>query len=293
MDEEQSCSPSIYSGTIAFAVIVSFSIFLVFISLGFIWIKRERGRIRAAGVEFLTQLHIGVAWGMSSCFLFLGKNSDAKCGMMAWFIAVPSALVIGSLVAKQYKVWKVLSHKGFQVIRVTNQQLFAITGGIVAVDLIVLTIWSAYDIPHLGLREVDGNEHPLCDTEQFLAFFIVLVAYKFAIISVSAFLAWKSRGLPSAYSEAKHIGFALYNGVFLMIIFIPIILATNDEAFLTWILIIIGLWLWFFSIYLIVVGFILAGLWKDRHLDDSEKNALPDVSKSARTGGTSKSTTPM
>ena len=213
--------------------------------------------------------------------------------MMPWWIVVPSALVIGSLVAKQYKVWKVLSHKGFQVIRITNQQLFAITSGIVAIDLIILVVWSAYDIPHLGLREVDSNEHPLCDTDAFLPFFIVLVAYKFAIIFVSAVLAWKSRGLPSAYSEAKHIGFALYNAVFLMVIFIPIILATNDEAFLTWILILIGLWLWFFSIYLIVVGFILAGLWKDRHLPDSEKNALPDVSKGSRTGGTSKSTTPL
>ena len=64
-DEKESCSPSIYSGTIAFAVIVSLSIFIVLVSLVFIWVKRDRGRIRAAGVEFLTQLHLGVAWGMS------------------------------------------------------------------------------------------------------------------------------------------------------------------------------------------------------------------------------------
>uniref|UniRef100_A0A7S4PGY8 G-protein coupled receptors family 3 profile domain-containing protein n=1 Tax=Paramoeba aestuarina TaxID=180227 RepID=A0A7S4PGY8_9EUKA len=290
-DEEENCSPSIVSGTIAFAVLISVSILIVLMSLVVVWVKRERGRIRAAGVEFLTQLHIGVAWGMSSAFLFMGKASDVKCGMTIWWIAVPSALVIGSLVAKQYKVFKVLSHKGFQVIRITNQQLFAITGGIVAVDLIVLIIWSAMSIPYLGIREVDGEDHPLCDTDDFLPFFIVLVAYKFILIFVSAVLAWKSRGLPSAYSEAKHIGFALYNSVILLVFFLLIILLITDEAFLNWILIIVGLWIWFFSIYLIVVGFILAGLWKDRHLDDSEKNALPDVSKSKNSMG--RSTSPI
>ena len=222
----------------------------------------------------------------------MGKPSDAKCGMAIWWIAVPSALVIGSLVAKQYKVWKVLSHTGFQVIRISNQQLFAITGFIVSIDLVVLIVWSATDIPYLGVRSVDGDDHPLCDTDHFLPFFLVLVIYKFLLIFVSAALAWKSRGLPSAYSEAKHIGFALYNAIFLMVFFLLIILLINDEAFLTWILIVVGLWLWFLSIFLIVVGFILAGLWKDRHLDDSEKNALPDVSK-GKVSGSARSTNPM
>ena len=249
------------------------------ISLIFLFIYRVRGRVRAAGIEFLAQLHIGVMWGMSSCFLFYGKASDAKCGMMPWWIAIPSALVIGSLVAKQYKVFRVLNHSGFQVLKISNTMLFAITGGIVAVDIIVLIVWSAIDLPELGMRKVDGDHHAVCDASDPLPFFIVLIIYKFILIFVSAALAWKSRGLPSAYSEAKHIGFALYNAVFLMIVFIPIILATEDQPFMSWILTQVGLWLWFFSIYLIVVGFILSGLYKDRNLSEEEKNALPDFSK--------------
>ena len=73
-DEEEDCSPSIVSGIIAFSVVISLSIVLVLVSLVFIWVKRERGRVRAAGVEFLTQLHIGTVWGMSRYFSFLFKT---------------------------------------------------------------------------------------------------------------------------------------------------------------------------------------------------------------------------
>ena len=222
-------------------------------------------------------------WGMSSCFLFYGKASDAKCGMISWWIAIPSGLVIGSLVAKQYKVFRVLCHTGFQILKISNTMLLGITGGIIAVDVIVLIIWSAVDLPELGLKKVDGDHHAVCVANDPLPFFVILVVYKFILILVSAGLAWKSRKLPSVYSEAKHIGFALYVAVFLMILFIPIILTTDDQVFMSWILIQVGLWLWFFSIYLMVVGFILYGFFKDRNLPEEQKFLLPDYSKGGST----------
>ena len=92
---------------------------------------------------------------------------------------------------------------------------------------------------------------------------------------MSAVLAWKSREVPSAFSEAKHIGFALYNAVFLMVIFIPIILTLKDHPFLSWVLTVLGLWLWFFSIFLLVIGFVHVGLFKDRNKSENDKNQLP------------------
>ena len=165
-----------------------------------------------------------------------------------------------------------------------RQRLIAITVILVLIDCVILIIWSAIDLPKEGLRKVDGEYHALCVADHFLPFFIILVLYKFLIIFVSAVLAWKSRNLPSAFSEARHIGFALYNAVFLMIIFIPIILALNDQPFFSWILAMLGLWLWFFTIFLLVIGFVHVGLFQDRHKPLKEKNLLP-VSSSSRVSG--------
>jgi len=284
-EDEKGCSPSVPAAIIAFSVLISLSCLAVIASLVVLIWKRDRGRIRVAGLDFLVQFHLSVLWGMTSVFLLLGKPSDAKCGMLPWWIVVPSGCVIASLVSKQYRAWRVLVYEGFfPSINSLRQRLIAITVILVLIDCVILIIWSAIDLPKEGLRKVDGEYHALCVADHFLPFFIILVLYKFLIIFVSAVLAWKSRNLPSAFSEARHIGFALYNAVFLMIIFIPIILALNDQPFFSWILAMLGLWLWFFTIFLLVIGFVHVGLFQDRHKPLKEKNLLP-VSSSSRVSG--------
>lgn len=317
-DEPIDCSPSIELGVIIISVIVSITIIAIIVTMIIFVLLRKRGRVRAAGLYFLLQMSFACIWGISTVYLWLGRPSDVKCGIIPWFIAIPSSLMIGSLVAKQYKIYKIFSHQGFGALIITNKTLALITLGITSFDILVLIIWSAMSIPEGGVREMEGDDHYLCVGDNFLAYFLTLLVFKGITLIVAAILAWKCRAVPSAYSEAKHIGvsimsvrfplfsfflrssiiiiiscsgFAFYNAVFLLVVFIPIIFATGSDQFiLNWILTVLAIFLWFFTIHLIVCGYVLWGLFQDRHLSEEEKNKLPEVRSSSFKTGTSGAT---
>eukprot|EP01102_Stenamoeba_stenopodia_P007255 TRINITY_DN2021_c0_g1_i1.p1 TRINITY_DN2021_c0_g1~~TRINITY_DN2021_c0_g1_i1.p1 ORF type:complete len:765 (+),score=173.09 TRINITY_DN2021_c0_g1_i1:211-2505(+) len=276
-DEGFGCSSSLAASFIGVGAVAIFLASLVFFSILIIWRYRKAGRIRASGLVFLLSIGVGAIVGILSIFTFYGKAQTWVCVLQIWIISIPSGVLIGGLATKQYRVWRVFGNKSLKTVIVTEKQMLAMIGFFLIPDIIVLIVWSAADTPSRYLD--DKGEHVTCDDDAQIVFLIILAVYKGFLLFVSSILAILTRKMPSAFSEAKLVGFALYNATLVCVIIIPIIIAVDDDFFI-WIVTVLFIEFFFFSTFAILAFPKIYGLLViDRKKSETERNKLPTYVK--------------
>jgi hypothetical protein len=119
-----------------------------------------------------------------------------------------AAISYGSLVAKNWRVWRLWSDDSMKIIRITNLKLFSFLGVFVLPFIILLILWTIVDPPvatfsgHLvGCRSVTGTT-----LWMIVAFAMMIIA-----LIIGCFLSFKVRKIPQLYNECRHIALATYN----------------------------------------------------------------------------------
>eukprot|EP01103_Thecamoeba_quadrilineata_P019918 TRINITY_DN829_c0_g1_i1.p1 TRINITY_DN829_c0_g1~~TRINITY_DN829_c0_g1_i1.p1 ORF type:complete len:693 (-),score=108.49 TRINITY_DN829_c0_g1_i1:612-2636(-) len=204
-DENFSCDPSLPIGYIVLSVLAVLGIVYLLFCLLIILRYRKRGRIRAVGVVFLLLSTTACLIGICSIFTFFGKPSSPLCVFRVWIITLASALLIGSLSARQYRVWKVFSNKSINPVVFTEVKLTVFTVVLMIPDIILCTCWTAFDTIEARVED----DHLQCSSDYFLVFLILILVWKAIVSGFSSLLAFLSRNFPGAYSDAKLIGFAV------------------------------------------------------------------------------------
>lgn len=277
-DEGFNCDTSLAIAYIALGILAVVLILIVAGSMAIIWYYRKAGRVRASGLFFLMAIGASSIVGILAIFSLYGKAHTYVCVIQIWILSIPSAVMIGALATKQYRVWKVFGNKTLKTVIVTEKQLFFMTLGFLVPDLIVLIIWSAADTPK---REfTNGHRHVECGNDYEEVFLIILAVYKGFLLFVSSVLAILTRKMPSAFSEAKLVGFALYNATLVSAIVIPIIIVLDDDDFFSWILTELFILFFFFSTFAILAFPKVYGLLVvDRKKSSTDRNKLPTYIK--------------
>jgi len=114
-----------------------------------------------------------------------------------------------------------------KMIKLTNGDLLKIMAVALAIEIVVLTIWSAAFTPHAVTVVVDINRPVLnyrtCTGDNSLPFVIILIVYKAFLIGAGVVLGVWSRKIRSEYNESKFILIAMYNitfsGIILLVLF--------------------------------------------------------------------------
>lgn len=168
---------------------------------------RHNDLIRASSPFFLMATLAGIAFALTSNFFLVGLPTRF-CGARYWFLLIGFAVSYGSLVAKNWRVWRLWSDESMKIIRITNIKLFSFLGIFVLPFLVLLVLWSVVDPPvptfsgHLvGCRSSTG-----ATTWLIVAFAMVLLA-----LGIGSFLSFKVRKIPNLYNECRHIALASYN----------------------------------------------------------------------------------
>eukprot|EP01103_Thecamoeba_quadrilineata_P006336 TRINITY_DN16061_c0_g1_i1.p1 TRINITY_DN16061_c0_g1~~TRINITY_DN16061_c0_g1_i1.p1 ORF type:complete len:792 (+),score=77.76 TRINITY_DN16061_c0_g1_i1:105-2480(+) len=249
-DESFDCDPSLAIGYVITSIIAAFGYIYLIVCLFLIFWFRRSGRIRAVGSTFLIVADLTCIAGITAIFCYIGKPSSALCAFRPWILCIPSGLLIGALAVRQYRVWRVYGNKSINPIPFSEFKLLLITFALIVPDLILLVCWTAFDT--LEATQEDGN-HLLCTSDYEVVFYVLFLSYKALISIASCILAVLTRNFPGAYSDARLIGFALYNESIVGAILIPIIFVLNTEYFIQWILITLGILFYYLSTFSIVM----------------------------------------
>ena len=145
---------------------------------------------------------------------------------------------LGTLFAKIRRVnqlFKAAAH--LQRTTVTVKETILIVGGILAIDVGILTVWTVID-PLEWTREVlvmDQYGYPLssegmCTSENWRAFAGTIAALHFTLMAVASWLCYVSRDIPTEFSEGKYVTIAILSNIQIFIVGLPVLVIIGNSS---------------------------------------------------------------
>jgi hypothetical protein len=99
--------------SIAFVTIASALIVFTVGVWAIIFKYRHTPVILMASPVFIHIQFFGFILGYTNIYLWTGEPTVAQCAIRPWFMTTAFVLIVGPMFAKQYRIWRIFSGKGF------------------------------------------------------------------------------------------------------------------------------------------------------------------------------------
>ncbi|KAJ3157721.1 hypothetical protein HDU89_000098 [Geranomyces variabilis] len=182
-------------------------------SIMFVHMWRERPEVKALSPQFMMIMGGAMELAFATMFVSIGKQSTFTCNFRAWLFAISFGIIMGCLIAKTYRIWRVFANE-----RLASPlgivQILRMAGAFTLGEAMIMATWSAYSplLPTLITDKATGTYNHICEWVTGNSAFVGAVfAYNAALAAVATYLAVATRSVPSKYSEAKYIAFTVYS----------------------------------------------------------------------------------
>ncbi len=193
---------------------------IVLMILFAVW--RDRPQIIASSLLFVELIIVGAIMIYASLFFWVLETTTTMCNLRYWLSGVGFVLMFSALLTKTWRVWRIFHEHSLKMIKLTNYYLLRIMAVALAIEIIILVVWSAAFTPHVETIVVDEfrpiNNYRTCVSSNTMPFAVVLIIYKAALIIGGVVLGFWSRKIRSEYNESKFILIAMYNITFATLI---------------------------------------------------------------------------
>jgi len=205
-----------------------------------LWLKRRSAPVRCSQPYFLWLVLLGCL--ISSCTIVpLAAQDDhdnqhppQSCMAIPWMYSVGFSVTFGTLFAKILRVYHIFRQAAEQAryspymsrhYFVTIQEIAAIIGIVLLIDVAILVTWNFVDPltwERVIIRE-DQFGAPLesegyCTSDSWVIFGGLIGAYHISLLAVACFLCYKARDIPTKFSEGKYVSFAVVSHLQIMIV---------------------------------------------------------------------------
>ncbi|KAJ3105625.1 hypothetical protein HDU97_007832 [Phlyctochytrium planicorne] len=102
--------------------------------------------LKTASPELSGIIVIGFAMLSFYPMVMMGEPANWKCVLEIWLLPASITISVGMLIAKNYRVYKVFTNK-FMGLAISNVMVIGWASGILAADLVISAVWTAYDSP--------------------------------------------------------------------------------------------------------------------------------------------------
>ncbi|KAI8817498.1 periplasmic binding protein-like I [Fimicolochytrium jonesii] len=230
------------SGLGVFVVIVcALSVLAVGAVAAYVLANQRSSVFKPLSPSFLLTTLLGTAIASFYPLTLLGTPTITSCTASVWILPAALGLVLGSLLVKTYRLFRIFRSQGFATKSMQNSRMFVLLAVCFAVYMMLAVVWTAVDAPkpqwHLQ-QKVSRTHHIFeyycrSDSETLQWVFLGLTfAYTIGLLIYGGFLCWVSRNLPKKFRESKPIGTLLYTyiGIFIALIVILFVLDLNTSG---------------------------------------------------------------
>jgi hypothetical protein len=194
------------------------------------------------------------------------------------------------LTAKSNRIQNIFNVKQLKVKRVTDMDLLKVVLIYLFVQSIILIGFSSARLSlselKLGSGSADGKYVNQCSQQNnFMIWIGIQLAFLFTVMVGAAFMAFKTRNVPSAFDESAHIANAIFLLIFFAVIIVPLDILVQDSPNAS--IIIQGIGQCFLGLMLLVILF---GP-KLYHIATGNANSKPKGATMANTGANTGMTT--
>jgi hypothetical protein len=183
--------------------------------LFFLWYKNRKEQAVMQGDFFFTGAFIvGCILLNLASFTSLGENTNAMCMTRFWVRNLTLSLAIAPLLVKVYRVYMIVGHEDWRRRTFTPQQAVMYTLPIIAVEVIILLVFTFVDpsraVESYNLGLPVPELHIRCGSSTNAAFLTETI-YQSTLIFIGCVLSFKSRNLDTRFGESKQLLFGMYN----------------------------------------------------------------------------------
>ncbi|KAI8341058.1 periplasmic binding protein-like I [Chlamydoabsidia padenii] len=205
---------------------------------------RDLKMVLVSSPIFLHLQLLGITSAYVSVLLYIDDVTAAKCIARQITLVLGFILVIGSIIAKNYRVYRVFQNVfTLQASKLNSVHLLRIVGVFGFVALTPLVVWYALYPVEPTVWEVDMESYcMLCSypTSNISVDWIhlniaelICAIICFIYIVIASLLAWKTRKINPKWSESQQIGYVSYNIGLSAIVAVPTFFLVVDEYQIT------------------------------------------------------------
>ena len=186
-------------------------------------INRNHSIIKAAGRELSLIIFIGILLCFVAAFICLAKPTDLVCTLRRYIGALCFTICYAPLLMKTNRIYRIFTHARHSAARpplIKPMSQVLISTGLIAVQLLITTVWTLSDTPR-AIVEYPSSEIASLVCTVSASGVAVNMCYNLFLMFLCTVFAFKTRGFPRNFNEAKHIGITMYITCSLWIIFLP------------------------------------------------------------------------
>lgn len=211
------------------------------------WTVAMRRHVIVKASQPLLLVLVGVGTIVSSTTIFVmviddkvgppageGINDQANWACMAqpWFYGAGFAITYCSMIVKLRRVAKVFKSavKMSRKVRgVSFKMTLLILMGLLSVEFLILIIWTTSD----PLKFVRPEESPLngsCESTNARTFLELMAVYHLILLFYGAYLSYRCRKMNGVFAETKYLSLAMLGNLQVLLLALPVIVLTADDA---------------------------------------------------------------
>ncbi|KAG0229705.1 Transcription factor unc-86 [Actinomortierella wolfii] len=219
-----------------FALIATFGMGVSFIVMGIVIWKRKDPVIKASSPYFCVIEIVGIILVYFTIPLRIGNNRVASCMAMPLIIVLGSTLLLGSLVVKNFRIYRIFSNVFYNKYAIKNsilaRQMVVIL--IVCMTAPVLYVITTRPVPTYTLISPTKTAF-LClpsrtDLDNYvqIIFMVFMVIPNLVLLIIAGYLAYSTQHVASNWNQAKAMAYTIYNILFASLICVPTMFFPND-----------------------------------------------------------------
>lgn len=222
-----------YTSVAVFFGILIFLLTACFVALTILIYYRDHVIIRrnTPNISFIVLVG-AILTNIAGIFICIDITATT-CVLYDWFVSIGFACIIGGIIAKEYRLYRIFFNRTATAVELKDTKLFMIVLALVIyMSLLVAAIW----ISGLTATIIQSNSNPFylyyscTSTNEALSMtFTIITEISFILFQIVALiLAWKIRNITSAYSESYSVSVVIVVIICIDIILIPLYETLND-----------------------------------------------------------------
>ncbi|XP_078737873.1 gamma-aminobutyric acid type B receptor subunit 2 isoform X2 [Lampetra fluviatilis] len=174
--------------------------------------------------------------------LVSASSFQRACAARTWILTLGYTTAFGAMFAKTWRVHAIFKNVKMKKKIIKDQKLVGIVGGMLLIDLGVLTTWQAMDPLKRTIEQYPLEPDPSgrdlairpqlehCESHHMTVWLGIIYAYKGLLMVFGCFLAWETRNVSiPALNDSRYIGMAVYNVGIMSIIGAAVSFLTRDQ----------------------------------------------------------------
>ena len=161
---------------------------------------------------FLVLICIGGLISFAGVFASSTSNTWLTCSISNWTQHIGFVMSFGSMILKSYRINIIFNSKPSQISVITNFGLIARLAAALILVIIYLIVWTVANLPipvsvySYSNYNLTVSISQVCPTSLFSQYLLII---ELLFLIYGAYIAYRTRKVPSDYNESQYLGIAV------------------------------------------------------------------------------------